>query len=95
MQKKVFCICFILFCIVVTYCGYSLDIENEKEYINEDEQLDYKKLAAQENAQMENLLRENYEAVKQPENTKEQEEPKEEQTKASYVKAVEIDIDNL
>ena len=95
MQKKVFCICFILFCIVVTYCGYSLDIENEKEYINEDEQLDYKKLAAQENAQMENLLRENYEAVKPPENTKEQEEPKEEQTKASDVKAVEIDIEKL
>ena len=72
MQKKIFCICFVFLCIIGIYCGYSIENE-QKNIVKEDEQLDYAKLAADENSQMENLLKENYEAVKPPESEKKEE----------------------
>ena len=90
MQKKIFCICFVFLCIIGIYCGYSIENE-QKNIVKEDEQLDYAKLAADENSQMENLLKENYEAVKPPESEKKEEVKSEK----GDVKAIEIDIEKL
>ena len=92
MQKKLLVICFVFLCIIGIYCGYSIENEQSK-IIEEDEQLDYTKLAADENSQMELLLKENYEAVKPPEEIISEPEPEHEKVKQPQ--KIEIDVDKL